>query len=174
MKQTDQYGLNQWEPTDRILMEDFNADNLKIAAALAGKMGRFEAIYSDASERPTGSISTNPMVHNWNDWELYCYFFHVEIDPAELNNTIQLRFRCPIGETHENEIVARLPPASLLILLFPWHDENRMVEGLVIGGGTKVFKLPFTFKNLISIDFIPVTHSFTIYQKHETARFGVR
>ena len=35
MKQTAQFGLNQWECTDRVLMEDFNNDNQKIDAALA-------------------------------------------------------------------------------------------------------------------------------------------
>ena len=27
MKQTERYGLNQWDLSDRIRMEDFNADN---------------------------------------------------------------------------------------------------------------------------------------------------
>ena len=35
MEETSNYQLNQWESTDRILMEDFNADNAKIDAALA-------------------------------------------------------------------------------------------------------------------------------------------
>ena len=35
MKQTEYCGLNQWELSDRIRMEDFNADNAKIAAELA-------------------------------------------------------------------------------------------------------------------------------------------
>lgn len=35
MKQTEQYGLNQWELTDPIKMADFNADNAKIAAELS-------------------------------------------------------------------------------------------------------------------------------------------
>ena len=34
MKQTEHYGLNQWELADRIRMEDFNCDNAKIDAAL--------------------------------------------------------------------------------------------------------------------------------------------
>ena len=34
MKKTANYGLNQWEKTDRIQMEDFNADNAKIEAAI--------------------------------------------------------------------------------------------------------------------------------------------
>ncbi|WP_300347465.1 hypothetical protein [uncultured Oscillibacter sp.] len=35
--QTPNYNLNQWSKDDRVLMEDFNADNAKIDAALAGK-----------------------------------------------------------------------------------------------------------------------------------------
>ena len=34
LNQTANYGLSQWEATDRILMEDFNSDNSKIDAAL--------------------------------------------------------------------------------------------------------------------------------------------
>ena len=35
MEQTNNYGLSQWDAEDRILREDFNADNAKIEAALA-------------------------------------------------------------------------------------------------------------------------------------------
>lgn len=35
MQKTENYQLNQWDKTDRIQMEDFNADNAKIDAALA-------------------------------------------------------------------------------------------------------------------------------------------
>ena len=41
MKKTTNYQLNQWEKTDRILMDDFNADNQKIDAALAARNCRF-------------------------------------------------------------------------------------------------------------------------------------
>lgn len=34
MKQTEQYQLSQWEQEDRILREDFNANNAKVDAAL--------------------------------------------------------------------------------------------------------------------------------------------
>lgn len=36
MQQTENYALNQWNPEDRILRTDFNADNAKIDAAIAG------------------------------------------------------------------------------------------------------------------------------------------
>ena len=35
MEKTPKYDLSQWEKTDRILMEDFNADNANLEAALA-------------------------------------------------------------------------------------------------------------------------------------------
>lgn len=37
MNQTETCGLSQWEKPDRILMEDFNADNAKMEAALAAQ-----------------------------------------------------------------------------------------------------------------------------------------
>ena len=39
MNQTSNYQLNQWDAEDRILREDFNADNAKIETALAGMAG---------------------------------------------------------------------------------------------------------------------------------------
>ncbi len=36
MTKTTNYQLNQWAKTDRLMMDDFNADNAKIDAALAG------------------------------------------------------------------------------------------------------------------------------------------
>lgn len=38
MKKTAQFGLNQWEMSDRIQMQDFNRDNAAIEAALAGRL----------------------------------------------------------------------------------------------------------------------------------------
>ena len=42
---TDNYALSQWERSDRILMEDFNADNAKIDAALRGLEERVSLLY---------------------------------------------------------------------------------------------------------------------------------
>lgn len=39
MQKTTNYQLNQWDKTDRIQMEDFNADNAKIEQALAEQAG---------------------------------------------------------------------------------------------------------------------------------------
>lgn len=37
MKKTTNYQLNQWEKDDRIQMEDFNSDNMKVEQALAAQ-----------------------------------------------------------------------------------------------------------------------------------------
>ena len=47
-QKTEHYELNQWLATDQVLRTDFNADNAKIDAALAGKAGT-EALESLAS-----------------------------------------------------------------------------------------------------------------------------
>ena len=41
MKKTAQFGLNQWEMSDRIQMQDFNRDNAAIEAALAARNCQF-------------------------------------------------------------------------------------------------------------------------------------
>lgn len=48
MKQTEHYGLNQWELADRIQMEDFNGDNEKVDAALKGQA---EALAAETAAR---------------------------------------------------------------------------------------------------------------------------
>ena len=44
LNQTSNYQLNQWEPTDRILMQDFNSDNSKIDGALAAHDSEISAL----------------------------------------------------------------------------------------------------------------------------------
>ena len=41
MKKTTNYQLNQWEKSDRILMDDFNSDNAKLEAALSNRNCQF-------------------------------------------------------------------------------------------------------------------------------------
>ena len=46
---TTHYQLNQWEAADQVLRTDFNQDNQKIDAALAGLDGRTEVLESAVS-----------------------------------------------------------------------------------------------------------------------------
>ena len=63
MKQTENYGLNQWEMTDRIRMEDFNGDNSKVDAALAARNCQFytEVYTGDGATSRTFTFPHKPM-----------------------------------------------------------------------------------------------------------------
>ena len=50
MKQTSNYQLNQWEKTDRILMEDFNGDNAKVDAALKAQASDMASLAAEVAK----------------------------------------------------------------------------------------------------------------------------
>ena len=51
LNQTANYGLTQWEATDRILMEDFNSDNTKTDAALKENADNIAALETAVAEK---------------------------------------------------------------------------------------------------------------------------
>lgn len=57
MKQTENYQLNQWESTDRIMMEDFNNDNAKLDAALAGQGSQLTALAASLAAKGNCKIA---------------------------------------------------------------------------------------------------------------------
>ncbi len=54
MERTEQYQLSRWQKSDRILMDDFNADNAKIDAALAANAA---AILAEKANREAGAAA---------------------------------------------------------------------------------------------------------------------
>ena len=62
MNQTANYGLSQWEATDRILMEDFNNDNAAIDAALAAHDGDIAALEAAVAGKGNCKIWTTSYV----------------------------------------------------------------------------------------------------------------
>ena len=52
--QTEKYGLNQWEPDDQVLREEFNADNRKLEAAIGTKLEAVAGSYA-GNASSTGS-----------------------------------------------------------------------------------------------------------------------
>ena len=50
MRKTANYELNQWDPGDRILREEFNGDNVRIDAAIAAvKAGNYYELLADVT-----------------------------------------------------------------------------------------------------------------------------
>lgn len=64
MKKTAQFGLNQWEMSDRIQMQDFNRDNAAIEAALGTRNCRFyTASYTgDGEATKTWTFPAKPVL----------------------------------------------------------------------------------------------------------------
>ena len=85
LNQTTNYGLTQWEATDRILMEDFNDDNAAIDAALAAHDGDIAALEAAVAGKGncqivfgsytgTGSYgSSSPCVLTFNHQPIFVY-----------------------------------------------------------------------------------------------------
>ena len=59
LNQTANYQLCQWDPTDRILMEDFNTDNSKIDAALKAQADTLESLSQKAGGRLLGTLKAS-------------------------------------------------------------------------------------------------------------------
>ena len=70
MKKTTNYQLNQWAKTDRIMMDDFNADNAIIDAALA-RVERRSAFHTILDETTTEDCTRYDRRLNidWSEWK---------------------------------------------------------------------------------------------------------
>ena len=63
--QTTNYQLNQWEAADQVLRTDFNADNAKVDAALAGKVDQAALDNLESTvETLTGTTASLSATHN--------------------------------------------------------------------------------------------------------------
>lgn len=144
MKQTEHYELNQWELSDRIRMEDFNADNAKIAAALAGKMGAWELLRTRDIQ---GSLNhSGPFLAN-RDWEPYnCVAIFFDVQVLSLNSSSTFTWTlCKAGGLLD-DYKYTTPPGSAIFLFFPMQDNDNLVKGIFIGPGTAnaiTINLPF-------------------------------
>lgn len=120
MQQTEQYGLNQWELSDRIRMEDFNADNLKIAEALAGKLGKVEILSSVHQDLGSTFGIQTVLPTDWNDWALFGIF----LQPENLDRAEDAEIWAHAG----SEPLCTVKAGPLAILMFPWYDSSRQVR----------------------------------------------
>lgn len=80
MNYTQTYALNQWEAEDRILREDFNADNAKLEVAL-GKKLQVYPIRTVTTAEKSGSVEVDISDLNLDEWE----FLVAELVPSSGN-----------------------------------------------------------------------------------------
>lgn len=86
MTKTEHYQLNQWDASDRVLREDFNADNAKIDAALEAfsQKSAFVKLKEIATTNAIQQIDVDVSAIDWSHWQ------HIHIDLAlRTNNDVK-------------------------------------------------------------------------------------
>lgn len=158
MRQTEHYELNQWDPTDRILREDFNSDNLKIAAALAGKLDRAELLESQKFAGPdmANIIFFDLKNRHWESWEFIC--FHVTFFESTLpkGNDIKVAFN------DGSEVLGTFPWQDFIVLFWPGHNPDRRVLSLLLAPQCVLHQSELAYKDLYYLRADAVTGSFPL------------
>ena len=135
MRQTEHHGLNQWELTDRILMADFNADNAKIAAALAGKLGPLEELPHTRFECEGGfsgrGFSALSWNGSWTDWAFTIATFRPwDLEAAQKDTLI-------VETNHGSRFT--IQGGSFLVIFAAFHDPSRDIQGLFLSSSVFQF-----------------------------------
>ena len=164
MKQTPNYGLNQWELGDRIRMEDFNADNditdtilAELDGELDEKLGR-ASLYWSVPATPgstTGPSTINPsgLVDDWSNYE----YLVLMVDIPEGNPQTGSPLEIQIGN-NPCETVATIPEDSFIVIFRSRRNASSKVQGTILSAnGVKFFTCQTTFSQLDHMFIVPTT-----------------
>ena len=132
MKKTTNYQLNQWAKSDRILMADFNADNAKIDAAIASRLGPAELIYENVYGKGGGEFSIDLTEMDWNKWSAVAMTLQPLSGYSDALVSFMVESQTP-GAAFSALGSAPLQPT--LMVLFPLRDASRAVHAVAFSGG---------------------------------------
>ena len=130
---TTNYDLCQWEATDQVLRTDFNEDNAKLDAALAGKLGAAELIGETTLDGFAFSVTLNLTGVDWNQWSIVAFLVEPRGSNAD-NYSFHLQ---GITTDSLSELSGEISPlvGPRMIVAFPMRNENREVHCLTFPGG---------------------------------------
>ena len=126
MNKTAQFGLNQWEMSDRIQMDDFNADNAAIEAALA-RVERRSAFHTILDVTTTEDLKNAawPLNIDWTEWKSVT----IEIMPAEGSQTMVLGY-----SDSASSAIRYLEPSWNVMLGFPGGFPDAVLSLVCMNG----------------------------------------
>lgn len=126
MKKTAQFGLNQWEMSDRIQMQDFNRDNAAIEAALA-RVERRSAFHTILDVTTTEDLKNAawPLNIDWTEWKSVT----IEIMPAEGSQTMVLGY-----SDSASSAIRYLEPSWNVMLGFPGGFPDAVLTLICLNG----------------------------------------
>ena len=191
MQQTTNYQLNQWDPEDRILRTDFNADNAKIDTALksqadslaAEKTARESAInnlnsraglqlITAGSGQNSNSLTISLSAVSWLSWKAV----HICLDPVVSNSSARFSIywggntAYSLGSMSGNTTSSSGARKNAHIILLPMFNGNRTVNAIALGMDTpalKSFSLNYTTAPSLQFSFSSTSDTFlssTTYQ----------
>jgi len=149
---TPNYNLNQWEPDDRVLRTDFNADNAKIDAALANMIGRPEFIAKWSAGKDT-SMSVGWMKNDF-DWNLWDYIaITLQYPRGEELSADMLVYTAKF-----TQMMPAVPFSDALLVFFSKHDDTRPIQGIYLGKEPGFFHLDdLTFREFDYLDIATIS-----------------
>lgn len=174
MKKTEHLKLSQWDPTDRILRQDFNEDNRKIEealtgldAALADKTSRITDAY-EPFDLDTGSgVGIRLSKLDWKDWD-----------------RVEMLILCPDYQAAEGDCftftagggtpVAEFPYQSSLFVFLPRHDDTRSVLGYALADRFYPIALDLPFSQFYDFNFYPSRANPHSSDPHKFFLYGVK
>ena len=121
-QKTEHYELNQWLATDQVLRTDFNADNAKIDAAIAEKLGAIEVIQTATLEKSAGSFSMDLTGFDWSAWSIVAFL--TNCGSSDVAQTVQMHMDGAAGIGY---VVERPQRGAMLIALFPRRNGENQV-----------------------------------------------
>ena len=153
MQQTEQFKLNQWQKDDRIRMEDFNSDNLKIENALtsfhAGLLGKASAWEFIGRAQMSGSFTStgiNNVNLDWDQWNYVVLLADIAAPDCDENDSVRLLFDNTDGTG--GQTVVRFQAGSFLLFLTPKRNRSEYIKGFGIGHSVEFFSSSFRFENI--------------------------
>ena len=156
---TANYDLCQWEATDQVLRTDFNADNAKLDAALAGKLGRIEILSTKTNTgggKTAFSVSVNDI--DWDEWEYVGVFFN---NTSDISSADTEWIACALNNTpsnsycsYANRYISVSAPNSPLLILLPRHNGAGLVRSVYLGGISGIGVGSIAYNTLDTLDFV--------------------
>jgi len=144
---TPNYKLNQWEADDRVLRTDFNADNVKIDAALETLAAKGHTVQLRAIPSISHGLSSSVLGLTGTPWSNLETYTIVLRFPTDFQDEDQLLVALTGNDgTHYN--IATFPPESCAVVLWPRHDAARKVSGLLICKSPMLFNLDLTYQEI--------------------------
>ncbi len=151
---TTNYSLCQWQPTDQVQRTDFNADNAKLDAALAGKLGHAELIRTVTLEGGGSLLEVALNDIDWNEWEFVLLTMTDDLSAPDGLHKVHLTLNngtIPCYNSADTGNIATMTGMPFLLMLLPLHDSSRQLRYVHIGAPSGVGAADCTFADVEKI-----------------------